>query len=47
MRKVDEDNEISDDKDDEEWKLVSICMLNYVNNMNWNILIDLYNENYR
>ena len=32
--------EIAEDEDDEEWKLVRTCMLNSVNNMNWNILVD-------
>ena len=37
---IDEDDEITDDEDGEEWKLVTTYMLNSVNNMNWNILVD-------
>ena len=34
------DDEITDNKDDEEWKPVTTRMLNFVNNMIWSILVD-------
>ena len=37
---IEENDKITDDEDDEEWKIVTTCMLNSVNNMNWNILVD-------
>ena len=37
---INEDIKITDNEDDEEWKLVTTCMLNHVNKMNWNILVD-------